>query len=213
MDFVVRLFRTLANVQRLQLVQYLLGHPSSTVSQTATALSLPLHDASRHLKRLFEVGVLEGRPSGRYVLSTFPDAQGARHPVLREVRRLLTAHLGEDQLDAAARAVGLEGSAPTWQEVHDAMCFEFTAFTHLRRLLILRRLCENGPTALDEIVRGVGMSEMAARRQLDKLARRGLIVGDSVGRKQPVALRELVETPFRRALLGGLLGYFRELAN
>ena len=52
MDFLVRLFRTLAFERRLQIVQLIAKRPGLTVGKIGAELGMPQPDTSKHVKLL-----------------------------------------------------------------------------------------------------------------------------------------------------------------
>jgi DNA-binding transcriptional ArsR family regulator len=73
----------------------------------------------------------------------------------------------------ARRSSGRQ-SAPR-DGIEEDLFATFTAFTHPRRLQILRRLDAYGETAPDVLSEALSMSPAAVARHLDKLSRRGLV--------------------------------------
>ena len=93
------------------------------------------------------------------------------------------------------------------------MCFDFTAYTHLRRLPMLRRLDSRQRSDLVQMSREIGMSHMAAWRHTDKLLRRGLLYESRHGKRGVFAIRRPPSTWLRTELLNCVLTSLREDAN
>ena len=93
------------------------------------------------------------------------------------------------------------------------MCFEFTAYTHLRRPLLLRMLCEMRSADVATIMQRIGMSQAAASRQTSKLARRGLVRQRRSGTESVVENPKVFATAFRASLFGAVRNYLMGLAE
>ena len=210
MDFLVRLFRVLAFERRLAMVQLVANRPGITLTDTWSRLQMPQPDASRHMKLLSAHGVIDARPSGRYLLAEAGSPSETTHVVLRRVRHLLSKYLKDAPLPQAARAVCPDRDSADWPDVFSAMRFEFTAYTHLRRLLILRLLIQEDTADLMTIMRTIGMSHTAARRQTDKLVRRGILRELRSGRRYVLQIRPKLNTTFRSALFAAVRDYLVE---
>lgn len=210
MDFLIRLFRTLAFERRLRIVQLASRQPGITLGEIQSELSMPEPDASKHMKLLSAHGIIDSRPSGSYLLARRASPAETGHVVLKRVRLLLGRYLKDDTLAEAARAVCPHAGCDDWSGVLRAMCFEFTAYTHLRRLLILRMLSRQGKADLLTIMHTIGMSHSAARRQTDKLIRRGVLRAVRSGNKYVVELAKTFATPFRRSLFTVVRAYLGE---
>ena len=211
MDFIVRLFRALAFARRLEIIRLITIQPGLTLGQVASEMGMPMPDASKHLKLLSDHGLIDARPSGRFLLANPGSPTATPHIVLKRVRELMRRHLGADAPTATAEAVCPDCGRPEWATVFEAMCFEFTAYTHLRRLLILRTLLKRGRADRLTIMREVGMSHTAARRQTDKLVRRGILAESRSGRKPVLEIPKTLGTAFRSTLFAGVRDYLISL--
>jgi predicted DNA-binding transcriptional regulator len=100
--------------------------------------------------------------------------------MLQRVLTLMKELLGERQLKRThAQVCNFASAVPRgWEAVFDAVLKHVTAFTHLRRLLMLRVLQNKGACRLEDLASDVGMSVDAARRHLCKLRRRGVVAAD-----------------------------------
>ena len=127
--------------------------------------------------------------------------------ILKCVRRSLKKYLGDSTLQQASRGVCPDRDATDWADVHRAMCFDFTAYTHLRRLLLLRMLCSQERADLETIVREIGMSYTAARRQIDKLSRRGLVNVQRSKEGDVLTMPAEIRTPHRASLFQAVQDY------
>jgi len=138
-DFIVRLFRVLANTNRLAILRFIIRHPEATVANITQELEMEQPAVSSSLEHLAEHGLVDKRPAGTYVLTKLGRPGSARHPVLKRILQLLPKLYDLDDVRQARELVGSDASSPTWAEIHAAASFELTAYAHLRRLLILTR--------------------------------------------------------------------------
>ncbi len=65
MEFIVQLFRALANRERIRVLRLITVCGETSVSQIAEAMQMPGNLISAHLKVLAAAGLLWGRRSGR----------------------------------------------------------------------------------------------------------------------------------------------------
>jgi DNA-binding transcriptional ArsR family regulator len=61
MDFLVKIFKALANEQRIQLLRLLLGSEEKEISELAHKLSLPYKTVARNLKILEQTNLVNSR--------------------------------------------------------------------------------------------------------------------------------------------------------
>jgi len=171
-EFLVRLFRALANRRRIAILRLLCAFGEMRVSAIARATAVRLPNVSGHLAMLVAVGLVWRRRSGRFVYYSL--AGSASHPVTGTVLELLTrAFGGMDGNDPAdvARATG-DAASPA----SDAALFAaFTAFTHPRRLQILRHLARGEAGPLLALSAALSMSPAACGRHVEKLERRRMV--------------------------------------
>jgi len=179
MEHVVQLFRALANRRRIAILRLLCVLGELKVSAIAEAASLGLTIVSGHLKLLVAAGILWRRRSGRAVYYRLAGsaADGVTATALSVLRDTFRA-LGSREPRRVARADRAESR--TRSDV--ALFASFTAFTHPRRLQILRHLAREGARGIPEMCAALAMSPPACLRHLDKLARRGFIRRRAVGR-------------------------------
>jgi len=138
----------------LQIFAYLIDNDRCGVTEVADVFGLALPIASLYLRALNARGLLASERSGRYVrysVAPNPSVQGA------------------DALVCALRVAFAEGRAD------EDIFRDFTAFTHPRRVEIVRVLSDHGGMYPVEIRRACKMSIRALRRHLAKLEQRGFI--------------------------------------
>ncbi|MBM4049459.1 MAG: helix-turn-helix domain-containing protein, partial [Planctomycetes bacterium] len=182
MDFIVSFCRILANPFRLRLLREVHDDPEIIVSDLAKRVGALDFVVSAHVRAMAKMGLLDLTPSGRYV-----------HVQLRSPKTLSSSLVG-GVVDLLGKTFGSEKAGnPTpckvwdwladpdaertgdWNAVFKRIAYCLTAYTHLRRLLILRYLAQQ-PRADEETIRDkIGMSPSAVSRQLLKLRRRGLV--------------------------------------
>jgi len=197
MDFIVIVFRTLANPLRLRLLLTVYSEPGLSVEQIARRVGRPVSVVSRHLKQLAQLHLVQPRPTGRFVNYQPPEPGSTRNEMLMGLQRLLQEVLRENRLNSTlskvwnstsgaasqpAARLGARGSRTTeprqpprsWQDVFDHMVRCFTAYTHLRRLLCLRHALAHGRFNQPKMMSDIGMSANAVMRHMRKLTRRGV---------------------------------------
>jgi DNA-binding transcriptional ArsR family regulator len=151
-----RTCRILANARRLSCLVTVFTHPGSTVKEIAKRTGLPPDQASLGLRALQARGLIHATRSSRWVYyHPLPDSSVAvATPILTAMRRALI----DNRLSSAAIAATL------------------TAFTHPRRLVILRHLYLDVRQTACNLSRETNVSPQALWRHLDKLRRRGVVV-------------------------------------
>ena len=154
-----RTCRVLANPHRLTCLKAVLDHPSRSVEEIAAATRLPPNKASMHLRALQSRGLLCALRHSRWVrYSPHPDPLvPCAAPILNAMRAALRAQ----------------------PEAH--ILLTLTAFTHPRRLTLLRhlQLCELAFE--DSLSTATQISLPALWRHLKKLEARSLILHTSDG--------------------------------
>lgn len=165
--------RILANPVRLEMLTLVAGHPRQCVKTIGGQMGLPEESASKHLQQLAEGGFLLPEREGRFLYYS-PSRDPLAKSCLDEIKR--------DGTDIGS------------------MLYSLTAFTHERRILIVRKLA---PLPLGAAALGIktGISKDALSRHLDKLARR-----DVVQRAEGVWELKKPRNRFARVLLEWALG-------
>jgi len=156
-----RTCRVLANPRRLACLKAVLTNPGETVGATASAVGLPQDQASLCLRSLQARGLLHAIRKSRWV-RYYPQPDPLvpiAAPILDGVRQSL-----------------LKKGKP---EARMLRCL--TAFTHPRRLVILRLLQQNGPTPFPALAHSSRISQAALFRHLHKLLERGLVFENDAG--------------------------------
>ncbi len=149
-----RTCRALANRKRLCLLRHVFSAPGIAVSSAAKDLGWPVPLASQYLRTLNARGLLRATRQGREVCyEAGPD------PSLPETAVLLPA---------------LQAALGRRANPVDAAFRSLTAFTHPRRIILVRAL-STGAGTLGEIRKRTGIPLSAAQRHLRKLRRRGFV--------------------------------------
>lgn len=150
-----RTCRALANQRRLRCLRAVLLSPGLAVGEVASATKLPQDQSSLCLRALQARGLLHGARDGRrvrYYPSPDPLVPTAA-PILAGVSRALLRDRLPDR----------------------ALIRCLTAFTHPRRLSLLRLLQRGGAATSGSLSRAGRMSEAALFRHLKKLSVRGIV--------------------------------------
>ena len=151
-----RTCRVLANPVRVRVLSHVSERGETHVSACAQACHLPMSSATAALRALQARGLLGVRREGLFVIYFARADDSVEHAtaVLAAVRQ---AFRRRDPAEELVRAV--------------------TAFTHVRRILIVQALVAR-PVAADTLSVVCGISRPALYRHLDKLARRGVVATD-----------------------------------
>ena len=176
MESLVRLCRALANEQRLAIVRLLALAGEQRVATISEALDLTQPSTSNELRVLVANGVLWKRRSGAYVYYSIAESEVDPR---RSIVSLLASTFhrkqrGRKSFAAIARWTAATKACPSDDEIFAIL----TAFTHPRRLQIIRWLTQRGPSRRLPMARALAMSGNACDRHLAKLLRRGVVVLD-----------------------------------
>jgi DNA-binding transcriptional ArsR family regulator len=175
MQLIVTTCRVLASRPRLRLVQAVFAHPDATVQTLAHSVGQPVSTTSHQLHLLSGYRFLQTEPGGRQVYCQPVQTAFATQPFLRSLQELLHDLFAHADLDRTLVQVCDADIPPSWEAVFEALLKLFTAYTHLRRLLILREVARRGACSAADLVESIGMSPDATRRHVAKLRRRGLL--------------------------------------
>jgi DNA-binding transcriptional ArsR family regulator len=152
-----RTCRVLANRVRLRTLGVLFNEQELPVSEVARRTGTPVMLASQYLRALNARGLLAARREGRHVYY-----RAAADASVRDSAPLLTA---------------LRHTFDTQAEPVETVFRQATAFTHPRRVQVVRalrrRAMERGPLA-----RQTGISRQALQRHLAKLVQRRVVTAD-----------------------------------
>lgn len=180
MQLIVSVCRVLASRPRLRLLRSIHAQPGLTVEALAAAVALPAAGASRHLRLLANYQLVKATPQGRYVHYAPAPPRSTGQRFLRELQVYLRDMLGARQPGNVWTKLCAEAREPTWEAVFDVLLKLFTAYTHPRRLYLLRFLAGQGASTTGHLCEQLKMSAAAAHRHLHKLQRRALLAVSDV---------------------------------
>ncbi len=172
--------RALASRPRLVIVRSLLVEGEQTVSAIVDGTGMAMNSLSSHLRILAAAGIVWRRRSGGHVYYRLAEEppNGVVGAALDIVRKTFKAdrvvpRVTDERCDR-------EGS----------VLAAFTAFTHPRRIRIVRYLHENGASVADGLSEALSMSQPAAIRHIEKLWARGIVQKHRVGHSVHIGLAE-----------------------
>lgn len=182
-EAIVATCRAIASDPRMLIFFHLAKQPELPSSEIARRARLTQDDASHHLAELAKLRLVQRRRSGTWVhYSLGPDASSSgpagvgslvRRACLEP--RWATAGWKERRTLHLSPTTAARLPAPTARAL-DVAFDAATAFTHGRRVMILRLLRSNGATDAAAIVSSLRMSPQARQRHLEKLEHRGYVV-------------------------------------
>jgi len=176
-ELIVRVMRTVASASRLRILSRLMTANEMAPSKLARELKMARALLSVHLARLAFAGLVKRRRSGVwcYCCAQSPYGEGT---LSGEVMAWLLGALASAQRstsDAAARGIRRSLRTSALPAMHRHAFDAATAFTHPRRLQILRSLAAGKPLTVSTLTRDLKMSAAALGRHLAKLIRRGYV--------------------------------------
>jgi len=187
MEPIVHFFRVLASRRRIRVLRLLAVMGELPVLSIARATGDGPARLSAHLGLLASVGLVWRRRSGRRVYYHVAEQPG--RPLVKAVlEALCTVFRIIDKGDPRRVARADQADSPTNSDAELFACF--TAFTHPRRLQIIRHLVRHDTASFAELRGALSMSPRACMRHLDKLDRRGYLSRRVEGRKATYSLRE-----------------------
>jgi len=182
-EAIVASSRAIACDAKLLIFYHLTKQPELPSSQIARRARLTQDDASHHLAELAKLGLVRRRRAGTWVhyslgLDAPPSTlAGAAGLVRRACLEPSWATAGWKERRTLHLAPTTIAKLPSAQaRALDVVFDAATAFTHGRRVMIVRWLRANGPTDAAAIVSSLRMSLQARQRHLEKLERRGYVV-------------------------------------
>ena len=178
MELIVQIFRALANRQRIRMLRLLAVIGEMRVSQIANAMKLDIARVSAHLKALAAAGLAWRRRSSSVVHYFLPTQ--CSNAVAEEAVRLLRLNF-RNVAKARPERVVASDQRDTETDSDVALFACFTAFTHPRRLQIIRYLAQHQSAGLAGLAGALSMSQRACLRHIAKLERRGVITRGAAG--------------------------------
>jgi DNA-binding transcriptional ArsR family regulator len=178
MEVTAQLFRALGDGVRLRILRVLAVLGEQTVGQLAEATQIDPCDASYHLHALSVCGVVWRRRSASFVYYRVADepSNELTHAAVWFLRDVFKRVRKGDP-----RVVAESDQRHSGVISDDALIQYCEAFTHPRRLQIIRYLSTHGPSELAGMREELRMSPAACSRHVGKLLERRLLVKERVG--------------------------------
>ncbi len=202
-ELIVRVLRTVACVPRLRILSRLGGGQELTVKRLASDLGVRPDLACIHLARLAAVGLVKRRRSGRKCYCAAGSPYGPE-TLSGQVAAWLGAALpfeGSPPRRALPSGSRKRPAADGLPQAYRVVLDAATAFTHPRRIQILRRLSSSAPASAREITRELRMSGPALSRHVAKLIRRQYISPARGGKEVSYRLAPVPKTPCHARLM------------
>ena len=193
-EIMVAVARVVACRTRLRILSCLSRAEERAPTDLARDLALPLDQLCTHLRRLAAAGLICRRRSGRWCYCQARSAYGPRALSGQLARRLYGALRDPARTLQGSRGARRQDADDEEAVLHRLLLEAATAFTHPRRLQLLRRL-RSGPADVATLTRELHMSEAAVSRHMDKLLRRGYVATRRAGRTLTYALAAKCKTP------------------
>lgn len=174
--------RALASETRLHMLYALCTEGELASKNVALFARVTRPEASVHLARLSNVGLVWRRRSGAYIYCCIPPdtAPGFGPAVSRLVRRTCRGPARMTRGWPSGNIAHLSGRTasrlgPRVARTFDVIFDAATGLGNVRRLLVVRLLLQKGTVTLADVRREVQMSQQACERHFDKLHRRGYV--------------------------------------
>jgi len=168
---IVLTFRTLADKTRLRILLLLAHQQELSASEIADKLRLSRPNTSFHLKMLCASGLVWRRRAGAWIFHSLPSGEQKGWPrsLVRAIQEAVRDY-GVKQLrnrqDLASAHV---------DQLVNALFRIATAFTNVRRLLLINRLRQTPADGPHDLLAAVPMSLPALSRHMAKLTSRGYL--------------------------------------
>ena len=208
-ELIVRVLRTIACATRLRILARLMRADEATPSRLARDLRLRPDVLSLHLARLTSAGLIQRRRSGarHYCSARSPyDDTTLSGQVVEWLHYALATGSQDPPTGASPHAYASRRSLDAHRAVFDAA----TAFTHPRRIQILRRLSRGKPPHVITLMQELRMSSAAVSRHTDKLIRRGYVRALPPARGLTYELVRKGKTPLHGRLLAIVAAHWAE---
>src|SRR5687768_11040176 len=174
-EIVVQAARAIASWPRLQILTRLAAHGEMVPTKLTSELRISLSLLSVHLTKLSSAGLVRRRRSGKWIYCV----PGSRYPTRTFSGQLASwlSSLLRDEKSSVARArrspVARALCPDDVPEVHRVIFDAATAFTHPRRIQILRQLERVKAAGVERLAAELRLSPSALSRHGEKLIRRG----------------------------------------
>jgi len=194
---IVLTFRTLADRNRICILLLLAHHAELSASEIAEKLHLSRPNASFHLKMLCASGLVFRRRCGTWIFHSLRSAEQAGWlSSLAAAIREGVRNSGVKQL-REYRDFGQQNA----QRLVESLFRVATAFTSLRRLLLINHLRDSPAKALQDLLNAVPMSDQALSRHLTKLTNRGYLRSDSRSKEEKLRIPATFESRIQARVL------------
>jgi DNA-binding transcriptional ArsR family regulator len=175
----------LANPERIRILRVLTVCGEVPVGGLVDALSRLQSKVSGHLSDLATSGLVWRRRSGRRIYYRIAD--GPSNPVTCGAVAFLR-HVFSTVAPGEPRQVAQADQRESATHSDACLLSYFRAFTHPRRLQIIRHLSESGATSMEALVETLHMSPPACSRHLANLTERDIVRREKVGGETAFAL-------------------------
>jgi len=197
---IVLTFRTLADKSRLRILLLLVCHEELSASDIAEKTGLSPPNTSFHLKMLCASGLVWRHRSGAWIFHSLrASPQGGWLDSLVRAMRDAARDGRVKQLRHRA-----DLASPTVQALLDALFRIATAFTNVRRLLLIKQLRKTAADGPEDLLRAVPMSDRALSRHMDKLTSRGYLRCPSATQKGKLRIPGSFESKVQARVLGAV---------
>jgi DNA-binding transcriptional ArsR family regulator len=196
-EIIIRMARTLACLERLRILSYLVAEGEAPPSEMSRRLRITPNALSMHLARLTAVGLIKRRRSGAwsYCAAESPYGPGTLSGMTLEwLKRILTEPVQTLQ-NCGLHEVRNLSARECAKQLHRLIFEVATAFTDLRRLQILRLLAQEGEVEAHTLGERLQMSGWAVARHMSKLERRGYLCSRTAEESAFCALAKTFKTP------------------
>lgn len=202
-ELIVRVLRAVACFRRLRLLSCLVARGDLPLTQLARDVGMRRDVVCAHLARLLAAGLIQRRRSGGrcfYIARSPYDEPALSGQVMAWLREALGRAARTPAQRTGVPAPGRD-SAQGAPSVHRAIFQAATAFTHPRRLQVLRGLASDKSLSVETLTKELRMSRPAAGRHLAKLIRRGYVESRREGRFPVYRLAPATGTSLEARLL------------
>ena len=198
-EITVQVCRTVACHTRLKILDFLASHREVSPTDLARRLDIPLPKLSEHLRRLSASGLIQRRHSGVrcYCVAKSPYGETT---LSGKLSRWLFRVFRDPSSDSSAVSGKGRVNSRSVESTHQLIFNAATAFTHLRRVQILRHLETRGESDSETMTAQLKMSPSALSRHCAKLARRGVLVAQETEDGWKCRLAGKARTPIHQEM-------------
>jgi len=176
-EVTAQLFRVLANPARLRMLRALVVLGEKRVQELVEGAGRVQGRVSADLRALASAGLVWRRRSGRAIY--YRIAETPRNPIVRAALALLRKSFADVPVGLIREVMLNEGDGG---RTDAELLSQFSAYTHPRRLQIIRYLDEREEAMTEGITEDLSMSTQACLRHLGHLAERDIVAGRRTAR-------------------------------